>query len=71
MSDPDMSRRIVCDSGEGDECDGATFIPRCVKCNRYVKPDATIKVNWQGQPVGDNATCSKCGRTEMIWEGYP
>ena len=50
---------------------GATFVPVCTKCGRYVKADSTIKVNEAvGLHPGPNATCSKCGRTEMIFEGF-
>lgn len=50
--------------------DGATFLPVCEKCGRFVKADAEITFDGEGQPKGTNATCSKCGRIEMIWEGY-
>jgi len=51
---------------------GATFIPVCMKCGRYVKPDDIIHTNaWDGRLVKKpNATCSKCGRTEMLFEGF-
>ena len=63
MNEYERVRRIQC----GDE--GATFVPVCVTCSRFVKPDDTIRfVN--NQPDGDNATCAKCGRTQMIFEGY-
>lgn len=50
----------------------ATFLPVCPKCGRFVKADNTMMVNGlggikEGEP---NATCSRCGRTEMIFEGY-
>lgn len=50
---------------------GATFVRRCVLCFRFVKPDNTVKVN---DAVGlideQNATCSKCGRTKMLFVGF-
>ncbi len=49
---------------------GATFIPVCMKCHRFVKADETIRVNDSGLKPGPNATCSKCGRTEMHFEGF-
>jgi len=51
---------------------GATFVPVCIKCGRYVKKDDVIHVNgWDGRLVKKpNATCSKCGRTEMLFEGF-
>lgn len=49
---------------------GATFVPVCTKCGRYVKADATIWVGDAGLKPGPNATCSKCGRAEMLFEGF-
>ena len=59
-------RRIV----YGDE--GAIFIPVCEKCGRFVKADEEIFVNGLGEVKEDlpNSTCSKCGRTRMIFEGF-
>lgn len=47
--------------------DGATFVRRCEKCYRFVKADEEVFVNDREK---DNATCSKCGRTKMIFIGY-
>ena len=59
--------------------DGATFVPVCTGangaigegCGRFVKADPTAgfdgEGNWMGLP---NATCSKCGRVEMVFEGF-
>jgi DNA-directed RNA polymerase subunit M/transcription elongation factor TFIIS len=52
----------------GDE--GATFIPICEKCGKFVKPDKTIRDNGHGPLNEPNATCKKCGRTKMLFEGY-
>ena len=55
----------------GDE--GATFIPGCEKCGRFVKADETVTFTDGGDgPPADkpNATCSKCGRIKMVFEGY-
>jgi uncharacterized protein with PIN domain len=51
---------------------GATFIPVCPKCNRFVKADKSVKVNGLDEIKEDeaNATCSKCGRVAMPFEGY-
>ncbi len=50
---------------------GAVFIPVCIKCHRYVKPDDTVSVNEEyGLVKQPNATCSKCGRTWMHFEGF-
>lgn len=49
---------------------GATFIPVCITCHRFVKPDEVIRCNDYGLRPGPNATCSLCGRTEMHFEGF-
>jgi RNase P subunit RPR2 len=50
---------------------GAQFIPVCKKCHRFVKADKTVWLHTSdSQPVEPNATCSKCGRTGMVFEGY-
>ena len=49
--------------------DNACFLPVCPTCGRYVKADDEININGNG-PVGPNATCKKCGRVEMPFEGY-
>lgn len=51
------------------EC-GATFVPVCETCHRYVKADETILSGDSGLHPGCNATCSKCGRTRMVFEGF-
>lgn len=56
--------------GEPDEGD-AVFVRRCEKCGRIVKADKTM--TFQGehmQPVEPNATCAKCGRVAMLWQGW-
>lgn len=59
------TRRIV--YGE----DGATFVPVCETCGRYVKADPTVKISeLKGLSDEPNATCSKCGRTHMLFEGF-
>ena len=51
--------------------DGATFVPRCIKCGRFVKADETIMSSDEcGLKDQPNAACSKCGRTNMIFEGF-
>ena len=53
----------------GDE--GATFIPVCEICKRFVKADETVRFNGLGELADEpNATCKKHGRTKMIFEGY-
>ena len=49
---------------------GATFIPVCMTCHRFVKPDDVVMTGDGGLMPGPNATCSSCGRTEMHFEGF-
>lgn len=58
------TRRVV----YGDE--RATFVPVCPHCGRYVKPDELIYVNDTGLSPKPNATCRKCGRVQMVFEGF-
>ena len=51
--------------------EGATFVPVCEKCGRFVKADKSIFINYEdGLKDCPNATCRKCGRTKMIFEGF-
>lgn len=50
--------------------ENAVFIPVCEKCGRFVKSDPSIKIRQDGLTEDSNATCSKCGRTKMIFEGF-
>lgn len=50
--------------------EGATFVPVCEMCGRFVKPDPTITTRGDRLDAGPNATCSKCGRTRMLFEGF-
>ena len=50
---------------------GATFVPVCEVCGRFVKADDVIYVNDElGLKDQPNATCSKCGRVKMPFEGF-
>ena len=49
--------------------DGATFVPVCQTCGRFVLADETVKYSEIWGPVA-NATCARCGRTKMIFEGF-
>lgn len=65
-----MRRLIYGDDNDG-EGGNACFVPVCEKCNRFVKADDLIKVSeFTGLSKEPNATCSKCGRTHMIFEGF-
>ncbi len=61
--DYENTRRIVYQ-------EGATFIPVCETCYRYVKPDESVLINDTGLSKECNATCKKCGRTRMLFEGF-
>ncbi len=52
--------------------EGATFVPVCSNCGRFVKADKTVGFGGRdGELVpGPNADCSKCGRVEMPFEGF-
>jgi hypothetical protein len=49
---------------------GACFVRACEKCGRYVKADPTVFTGDAGLHPGPNATCARCGRTRMIFEGF-
>lgn len=65
-------RRITYDGGKDDDGDyeGNSFIPVCEKCGRFVKADTVMR--FQAETISDrpNATCSKCGRVQMLFEGF-
>ena len=53
------------------ESTGATFVPVCEKCFRFVKNRPTIQFNeMTGLKDEPNADCSKCGPTKMLFEGF-
>jgi len=56
--------------GENGDWGNTIFVPVCEKCRRFVKPDDSILLNYQGLIDQPNATCVKCGRTKMIFEGF-
>ena len=60
-------RRVVYGDGEYE---GATFIPVCDQCGRFVKPDSSIRFGHETILDEPNATCAKCGRTKMLFEGF-
>lgn len=61
-------RRVVCENG-------ATFVPVCETCFRFVKVG---DIWFKGPPGFDgpldesrpNAICKKCGPTKMLFEGF-
>lgn len=57
--------------GESDDQYGkAVFVPVCIKCARFVKADKTVRFGEGGLAPGPNATCRRCGRVEMLFEGF-
>lgn len=50
------------------------FVPVCVSCGRFVTADETVRLKMiEGdcvEPLTPNATCRRCGRTAMLWEGF-
>lgn len=64
MYEYENTRRIRYDGG-------MIFLPVCPKCGRFVKADESVAVNGLGEYVPNpNATCAKCGRVEMPFEGF-
>lgn len=63
MNEYENTRRVVYKGG-------ATFVPVCAKCGRYVKADETIMVGDAGLKDQPNATCARCDRTKMLFEGF-
>ena len=62
-------RRVVY-GGKDSDYSGATFVPVCFICFRFVKADPLMKFRSGGLAEGPNATCSRCGRVEMLFEGF-
>ncbi len=67
--EPNNAPRQSYDCGEHGS---AVFIRQCPKCGGFVKADESIRVRWMNQQISKepNATCKKCGRVEMIFEGW-
>ncbi len=67
MEYENMRRVCYKTSEDGD----AVFVPVCEKCGRIVKADDSISV-WVDRGLKDqpNATCKKCGRVKMLFEGF-
>lgn len=49
---------------------GASFVPVCKECGRFVKADATIETSESGLSPKPNATCTIHGRIQMLFEGF-
>jgi len=64
MYEYERFRRICYDGG-------LQFVPVCKTCGRFVTADATVQVNGLEELVRQpNATCKKCGRVEMPFDGF-
>lgn len=72
----ELTRRISYDFG--GEVGRAQFVPRC-RCGRFVKPDAEGRLAARPsradafpiiEPAEPNATCTRCGRVAMAFEGF-
>ena len=51
--------------------DDATFVSVCEACGRFVKADKNVYLDGLGELIDKpNATCKKCGRTKMLFEGF-
>jgi len=55
---------------EGSDGETLSFVPVCPHCGRFVKADKTVRTGDGGLFPEPNATCSKCGRVEMPFEGF-
>jgi len=66
VSEYEGTRRVC--YGEDEAC----FVPVCSKCGRFVKADETIRIYGEGTVKEEepNATCKKCGRVPMLFEGF-
>lgn len=54
----------------GSDIGYAVFVPKCEKCNRYVKA-GTVRANEiRGLSKEPNARCAHCGPTHMLFQGF-
>ena len=70
MSHEYESMRRVVYGDKNSEYAGATFVPVCARCFRFVKADKTMRFQHNTVSKKPNATCTKCGRTTMLFEGF-
>lgn len=67
------TRRIIYESSTGKE-GAAYFLPVCPNCGRYVKADKKMNIKYNKyfneERFECNATCKKCGRIIMPFDGY-
>jgi len=70
MGDYEGVRRLVYGERGGSEYAGAVFVPVCPQCGRFVKADDAITFCEGAVKPQPNATCKRCGRVAMIFEGF-
>lgn len=69
MNEYENVRRVVYGDSQ-DEYGRATFVPVCKGCGRFVKSNETIRIKMETVADEPNAMCSRCGQTQMIFEGF-
>ena len=69
MNEYENLRRVIYPEPK-EEIGDAVFVPICPICGRFVKADDTIEINDSGLRSAPNATCKKCGRVQMPFEGF-
>ena len=62
--------RRICYGDEDDEIGILVFVPKCLACGRYVKTDEDVSLASTEDNGLTNATCKKCGRMKMLFEGF-
>lgn len=62
--------RYITYGGDDEAGGGATFVPKCERCHRYVTPPATVKTGPAGLSPEPNAVCTRCGPTHMLFQGF-
>lgn len=68
MNDYEGVRRVV--YGGDSEYGGATFVPVCQNCGRFVKADQRKRFRGGTIVYEPDATCVRCGRVAMLFEGF-
>ncbi|MBA7658594.1 hypothetical protein ES703_66553 [subsurface metagenome] len=71
MIEVELSEKTPMQFYEGDSQESLAFVRLCPNCARFVKPDDHVLINGLDQVSEQpNATCSKCGRVTMIFDGW-
>lgn len=69
MYEYEKLRRVTYGSPDS-EAGQAVFVPVCPNCGRFVQADPTVRLHGDGLADGPTATCARCGRVEMPFEGF-